>query len=520
VGSAGEESLLPFVVMAGISTAGCSVRVTGLSFSPGTSGFNVYRGTTPAQMFRIATGQAVATQFVDTGLAEQAIPPADANFDHANFYWRMEFQSEAAVTLHSATTVGNGTLDMAVNGYRGMVARVTRGKGAGQEREVAANTPTNLTLASAWSVEPDATSFFVVAESGWRFAALATSSPTQFAIPNQAGEVVEISGRAANVNNMECAEEISTVTRWQIGGGGTADSTVAAQPTFALGASPLGGTVQLSAVSFGDLTNTRTITSGTLTLHYWDEHTVMPTILLANPIGTGDQTLTLTPAGAATPGTFLQIDGEVMLLDVAGNNGALYTVTRGMHGSWAAAHAAQTPIYTLLSKTLIAPFGPEFFGTPYSGNWMLPIAMPDVRIASAELYVTNGRGNSATASICLTDNDDCGLRTLSGGQYTIQVSGYLAVDQSASPPLVVEATHSVRDVFGVLGTAADAAVQLQLNVNSAAYCTLTIPAGQLVSNVISGLSLPPLTAESQVTLSVAAVGQTYPGGDLTVLIRL
>jgi hypothetical protein len=142
------------------------------------------------------------------------------------------------------------------------------------------------------------------------------------------------------------------------------------------------------------------------------------------------------------------------------------------------------------------------------------------RVASAELFVTNNRGNSPISTICLTGTTDNGLRTLSGGQYCIQVQGYLAVDQSAAPALVVESSHSVRDVYAVTGKAADAPVQLQLNVNGTAYCQLTVAPGQLVSNSVDGASLPYLAAEAQLTLSILAVGQCYPGSDLTVLIRL
>ena len=517
---AGNESGLSFVVMAQTIAPASSVTLTGLSFAAGVSGFNVYRGQTPAEMFRIATEQVVATTFVDTGLAEQPIPPPDPNFDHANFYWRMELQSETAATVYSATTIGNGALGMAVNGYRGMVARITRGAGAGQEQTIAANTATVLTMGSAWAATPDATSYFVVAEAGWHFGAMSASSPVEFEVPNQSGEVVEITGRSANANNVECPAEISIVTRWQIGGGGSGDRAAAAAPTFAIGAAPLGGGAQLSAVSFGDLSNTHSISSGTLTLHYWNELSGQPGLTVATAMGISDQAVSLSAAGSATAGTFVQIDQEVMQVTAVGTGGAWYTVTRGMHGSTAATHAAQTPIYTLANTTVVAAFPQQFFGTPYSGSWMFPIAMPDVRVASAELYVTNDWGNSPTAAICLTNNDDGGLRTLSGGQYTIQVGGCLAVDQSAAPPLVVEATHSVRDVFAVLGTAADAAVQVQLNVNGGAYCTLTIPAGQLASTAATGVTLPPLAAQTQITLSVLSVGQTYPGADLTVLIRL
>ena len=110
-------------------------------------------------------------------------------------------------------------------------------------------------------------------------------------------------------------------------------------------------------------------------------------------------------------------------------------------------------------------------------------------MASAEFFVTNPLGNSTPTTIHLTNNDDLGLRTLSGGQYSIQLSGYLAVDQAAAPPLLVEASHAVRNIYAVLGTAADSPVTLQLNLNDAPYCALTFPTGGTVSDAVDGNSL-------------------------------
>jgi len=237
-------------------------------------------------------------------------------------------------------------------------------------------------------------------------------------------------------------------------------------------------------------------------------------------VAAGDVTLTLSAAGTAQVGGFLQIEMEVLQVTAVQNNGTVYSVTRGIDGTTAAAHAAATPVYTLANATVIAPFPPDFFGSPYSGSWTFPIPLPDVRVASAELVVTNDIGNSPAGSIFLTHNDDGGLRTLSGGQYSIQVDGFLAVDQSVAPAIVVDASHAVRDVFAILGTAADAQVQLQLNVNGAAYCTLTFAAGMIVSNSVAGTTLPPLASGAQLTLSVLSVGTVNPGADLTVLVRL
>src|SRR6185503_3955219 len=110
VDASGNESGLSFLVRAVIVSSGSKVTLSGLSFAPGTAGFHVYRGTTPVQLFRIAPDQTVAATFTDTGLAKQLVAPPDSNFDHANFYWRMEMQPEYSGGIHSPTTVGNTTL--------------------------------------------------------------------------------------------------------------------------------------------------------------------------------------------------------------------------------------------------------------------------------------------------------------------------------------------------------------------------------------------------------------------------
>jgi hypothetical protein len=518
--SAGNEGVLSFLVTALITANNSSVTLSSLSFAPGTSTFNVYRGNTPAELYRIASQQPLAAQFTDTGLPIQLIPPSDPNFDHANFYWRIEQQPEVAASIFSPITVGNETLEMAVNGYQGMVARITRGTGAGQESTIAGNTATTLTVSPSWPITPDATSYFVVAEAGWHFAAQTKSSPVQFAIPNQAGEIVEITGRAANASDVECPPQLGIVTRWQIEGSGISDTAAPPAPLFGANAGQNGGTIEFSGISFPNLNNTQTVSSATITVYYWDELQPAPATVLRNAIAAADQSLTLNTSGTAQTDSVIQIDAEVMLVTGISNNGLQYQVTRGVNGSQAAAHNAGAIVYVLAAKTIITPFPEEFFGSPYSGSWSYPLPLPDVRVASAEAFVTNDRGNSPTTAICLTGTTDNGLRTLSGGQYSFQVQGFLAVDQNAAPALVVDTSHSVRDVFAILGTAADLPIQLQLNNGSTQYCQLTIPPGQQVSNSISGATLPPLVAGTHLTLSVLSVGQNYPGSDLTVLIRL
>src|SRR5262249_53768096 len=157
-------------------------------------------------------------------------------------------------------------------------------------------------------------------------------------------------------------------------------------------------------------------------------------------------------SGNLAAGDFVQVDSEVLRIEDVQNSGAQYRVTRGLHDSPAAVHEAGAVVYRLQSRTVIAPFAAGFFGSPYSGSWGYTIALPDARVSSADLFANNARGVGPTKSICLTDTADRGLRTLSGGQYSIQVNGYLAVQQTAAPAIVTEASHSVRDVFAILGT--------------------------------------------------------------------
>src|SRR5579863_4184405 len=180
----GAESGLSFVMMAVIPSGlnSNSVSLTGFSFSAATAGFNVYRGPNPYELLEIATNVTVASSYTDAGVAATLTGPPDANYDHANFYWRLELQPEAGVNIESAATIGNSTLGMLTNDFQGALVRVTRGKGAGQERAVVSNSSTTLSINPAWTVTPDSTSFFVVAQATWNFAGLTATSPATIAV--------------------------------------------------------------------------------------------------------------------------------------------------------------------------------------------------------------------------------------------------------------------------------------------------------------------------------------------------
>ena len=523
VDSAENESALSFTVLVRVPPGANtnSITLTGLSFDTKAQSFNVYRGPNPQQMNRIASNCPLAGSFTDPGLPSQVWTPPDPAFDHANFYWREELQPPMAATIATANTVGNSIAEMGNVNYAGMIVRIISGTGADQEYTIASNTATTLALTQPWAVQPDATSQFVVGEAAWHFAATSRTSPVQFQIPNETGVTLHIQGRGANVNNLEGPPALSTLTRWTIGGGGSGDTAAPPQPVFGLGVSALQrGTVELSGVSFPTLTNTYSITAGTLTIYYWDELVGGTPFALAAAISETDSIMNLSQAGTAEAESFVQVEAEVMQVVAVQSSGLQYQVSRGMHGTTAVSHAAQVAVYELASKVVVAAFPQNFFGSPLSGNWSYPILLPNTRVASAELFVTNSRGNSPTGAINLTQSVNYGLRTLGGGQYSFQVQGFLAVDSNPAPNVVVEAAHAVQDVYAVAKQApAGSPIIVTLSQNGLPYCTLTIPDGVTVSPSFNGFGMP-LLAEAQLSIAVTAVGQTSPGADLTVILRL
>jgi hypothetical protein len=523
--ASGAQSGLSFVMMAvipsGLNTN--SVSLTGFSFSAGTGGFNVYRGPNPYELLEIANNVTVASSYTDSGVAATLTGPPDPNYDHANFYWRLELQPEVGVNLESATTIGNSTLGMLTNDFQGALVRITRGTGAAQERAVLSNSSTTLTVTPAWTVTPDSTSFFVVAQATWNFAGLTATSPATLTVPFEPGATVEISGRSANALDEESAYELNPLTRWQIASGGGIDTGTPPQPVFGLNL-PGQGTIDLVSVGFTTLVNTVTIVAGTLSLFSWNELNSPTAFTLANAALSTDTTITLSSAGTAVAGSLIQIEAEILEVTGTSGGGTIYAVTRGSHGSTAAAYAAATLVYHLTLSVTIVPFVNGFFGSPASGSYSNSIFLPDVRVGAAELFVTNSFGGGPVATGSYGGTTDQGLRTLAGGQMSIQVEGYLAIQTDAAPPLVVESALAMRDMFAVVNEApSGGAITMQLRQGSTVFGSLTIADGTTTSNVVDGFGLPALAASAIISLDILSVptaSGTLPGSDLTVIIRL
>jgi len=519
--SSGAESGLSFAIRAKIPTGTNtnSVSLTGLSFSPGnTTAFSVYRGSNPMELLRVAHGQTVATSFADAGGTAELVGPPDGNYNHANFYWRLELQPEENAGIHSATTIGKTGLGMSADNFKGALVRVMRGTGTTQERVVVTNTDTTLTISPPWQVEPDSTSYFVVADGTWRFGGVSTSSPAEFEVSNTPGATVEISGRSANVLDQESAYELNPLTRWQIGGSsGGVDTDTPPPPSFTLSLTGQ-GTVELSGITFTTMANTETIQAGTLCLFYWDELNSPTTFSLASAITATDTTITLNAAGPAVVGQFVQIEAELLEVEAVASGGTQYQVVRGSLGSTAVSHAGATLAYHLQRLIVTIPFVKGFFGSPANAAFSYSVFLPNVRIGAAELYMTNAVGGGLVGNAAFGATADQGLRTLAGGQLSIQTQGYLAIQTGAAPPLVP------RDISAIVREApSGGAIEMQVTQSGSAYCTLTIADGQTVSNVVGGFGLAPLAASARLDLDITSVptaAGTLPGRDLTVTIRL
>jgi hypothetical protein len=523
----GAETALSFTIAARIpsGTETSAVTLNGLSFSPGTSGMNVYRGPNPYQLLRVGHNVPVATTFLDDGIVAELEGPPDANFDHANFYWRLELQPEVAANIHTPTSIGNTTLGMLADDFKGALARIVSGTGEGQERAIVTNDATTLTLTSPWTILPDSTSQFVVADTTWKFGGLSSISPAQIQVPDQPGTTVEISGRSANALNQESPADLNPFKRWQISGGngGGVDTDVPPAPVFGL--NPVGkGTIELLGISFTSFTNTRTIVAGTLSLFFWSELSSPSAFWIAADISDTDTTITLNSSGSGVVGGVIQIESEVLQITQVLGGGAQYHVSRGVLGSSAAAHAATALIYHLSQSVTIVPFVKGFFGSAAKGSYSHQIYLPNVRVAAAEFFMTNSIGSGDLAYGTFSGLVDDGIRTLSGGQISIQVEGYLAIETDAAPALVIEDAHAARDIFAVVTEAPSGGdVELTLRMGSSPYVTLTIADGAIVSNTVSGFGLPPLASGDRLALDITAVPTatgTLPGRDLTVTIRL
>ena len=518
-----QEGPLSYTIKASISAQGNTncVVLNNLSFPTTASTFNVYRGSSPQVLYRIATSVPVANSFKDVGNSAQPAGPPDGNFDHANFYYRFEIAGPFQVTAASRRGLVCSELSATPAAYSGMLVRITEGPGKGQERSITGNKVTELAVTSDWISMPDQNSVFVICESSWRFAGISAVSPVQFSVPYRAKSILQITGRGANVHNQEGTPELCPLTRVPLGY--KPDFGVPVAPSFTI-RTPGAGQISLSEIGFSTDDNVASVTSGTLNLHYWNELSAESANLKAS-LDASSTTVALSKPLNLDVSRFILVDVEIMYLlseDIGQAN--TYNVVRGQLGSTPSYQDAGKVAIQLLGGKLVVPFVSNFFQNRASVNLIHSFNMPDVRIVAAEFFVSNGFGSSQTTTKCLVGQDSYGLRTLSGGQFSLQMSGFVADQPNATPPVLIEASHAIRDIRATLGQPSsgyDTKIQ-----NGITVCSLSVPPGETSSELIDGSKTAILNKEAVIATNVYSIlsAQTSlpprPGKDLTVTIRL
>jgi hypothetical protein len=237
-------------------------------------------------------------------------------------------------------------------------------------------------------------------------------------------------------------------------------------------------------------------------------------------MGADDTIIAIAGGAVVHEGDVLQMDAEIMMVRSVDETGP--TVERGAFGCRTDVHFYGAQVYRLSRRTYVVPFARDFFGSPASGSYSFPISLPDVRIAAAELYLTNDRGDGPPGLASFMNVDGDGIRTLSGGQFSLQFDGTLGLQADATPPVMVEDSHAVRDVYAVLREPAAGPVRLRVRQDSATYCELEIGAGRTTASV-DGFALGPVRSKSQLSLDVIGLPQApelFPGADLTITLRM
>jgi hypothetical protein len=530
----GLSSTVPVVIPESMNAA----TITGLSFPTTAASFNVYRGLTPQLLYRIGAIPLTQASFsstgytcTDAGAPAQPIGPPDANFDHANFYYRGQYTAPFLAAVSSTNTIGNPDMGSVPSAYANTarVVRIMSGTGMGQERSIVSNDQITLTVSPAWSVKPDATSSFVVVDSSWKFAAVSMTSPVQFQIPYQAGAAIQISGRGANVQNQEGSPDLCPMTVWN---GAKADASTPGIPTFTLNA-PGGGNLTVSQLGFLSLTNAATVTSGTVSIFGWDEIN-RPSTSFAASVASADNQISFATGVSLTVGQVVQAGTELMIITGQANAATnSYSVDRDTLTTTRAAHNVGDGVLLLQQTALVLPFERGFFESKASINYLHTVSMPDCRVFAAQTFMTNAFGDGQTTTYSYIDAP---LRTLSGGQFSLQVAGYLATQTNAAPALIIQNTHAVRDVWASVGQAAQGySIGIDILQNGVEYCSFVIPAqgtagasGSMdqtkATLYVDGSSLLPLQEGATLTINVslqASGGSTSPspGRDLTVTVR-
>jgi hypothetical protein len=220
----------------------------------------------------------------------------------------------------------------------------------------------------------------------------------------------------------------------------------------------------------------------------------------------------------AANGKWLAANPAASTLELAGSSGnGAYTSGGTLAASQVYAIEQHMATFVFEPQTFI-PVPPEenFSWIP---DWVGPVLLPTVQIAAIDAWVVNAFGPSAMfAGTYITVNP---LRTLHGGQVTLEVDGVLGVQSDAVPEFTMPYAAAPDVVFAnVTEAPTGAPLRMTVKVDGADYAKLTIAAGGVSSVAQSGYALGAIAEGAKIGLDITAVGSTFPGERLVVVVKL
>lgn len=104
----------------------------------------------------------VATNTWSGALSVTGIPATFATDAKIRSTPGTKYLVSSIATSASSTTLVDSEADWVINRWNNYMLRITEGTGAGQARVISSNTATTITVSTAWSINPDSTSKYVI----------------------------------------------------------------------------------------------------------------------------------------------------------------------------------------------------------------------------------------------------------------------------------------------------------------------------------------------------------------------
>lgn len=519
----GLSSLIP-VTIGGLTETN-KVILKGISSSAAAVTVNLYRGDTPYHLVRVATGLSPSGSVIDSGADPGNELAPDPNYSRLRAWFRQIFLLDQSASNWTVDSIGRTGLNLVVNRWVDKKVVIRSGTGRGQELAITSNTAEVLTINGTWDILPDATTKFAIADSAWTWAAESDTDLITVMLPLLPTSTFEVSLRSVSKDDSELDALESPSLNWQVGVGTTGgiDGGPPSKPAFGFSIVEE-GTISIGGIGFDALENLGSVYVGQLGIHFWDELAAPNTVSLGTTISASDQSVAINGLSAPlSVGTMIQVGKEILVTTAEEAAGHAYAVSRGRYQSSAISHASAALVFVLSQRDLTIPFVPGYFNSTAAVGFLYNFRMPNVRVSAADFTLYNRIGASERAEESYTILSEDGARTLSGGQITMSVQGYLAIEASAGTCFVVDRATVVRDVYAFVQEApVGAPIEIIIYVNGIVYCDLSIAAGGRVADAVSRFNHAPIPANATISFDIVNVPSSAvgtPGKDLTVVLQ-